>query len=51
MCVCVYIYIYIYMCVYCDVVCYREREGEVDSPTLLYLNQQALRLTVKRRYE
>ena len=28
-------------------VCYRE----VDSPTLLCLNQLALRLTVKRRYE
>ena len=36
---------------FCDVVCYREWEGEVDSPTLLCLNQQALRLTVKRRYE
>ncbi len=23
----------------CDVVCYREREGEVNSLTLLYLNQ------------
>ena len=32
---------------YCDVVCYREREGEVNSLTLLYWNQQALRLTVK----
>ena len=31
----------------CDVVCYREREGEVNSLTLLCLNQQALRLTVK----
>ena len=28
-------------------VCYREREGEFISPTLLCLNQQALRLTVK----
>ena len=32
---------------HCDVVCYREREGEVNSLTLLYLNQQALGLTVK----
>ena len=39
------------MYIYCEVVCYREREGEVDSPSLLCLNQQALRLTVKRRYE
>ena len=31
----------------CDVVCYREREGEVNSPTLLCLNQQALRLSAK----
>ena len=29
-----------------DVVCYREREGEVNFPTLLCLNQQALRLTI-----
>ena len=28
----------------CDVVCYQEREREVDSPTLLCLNQQASRL-------
>ena len=32
---------------WCDVVCYRERESEVNSPTLLCLNQQAPRLTVK----
>ena len=35
----------------CDVVCYREREGEVNSLTLLYLNQQALRLTAKMVHE
>ena len=35
----------------CDVVCYREREGAVNSPTLLCLNQQALRLAVKTIYE
>ena len=28
-------------------VCHREKEGEVNSPTLLCLNQQALRLTAK----
>ena len=32
---------------YCDVVCYREREREVISTTLLCLNQQSLRLTAK----
>ena len=31
----------------CDVVCYRQREREVDSPTLLCLNQHSLRLTAK----
>ena len=36
---------------YCDVVCYREREREASSPTLLSLNQRALRLTVKMTYE
>ena len=36
---------------YCDMVCYREREGKVNSLTLLYLNQQALRLTVKTVWE
>ena len=37
--------------IYCDVVCYREKGGEVNSLTFLYLNQQALRLTVKMVYE
>ena len=32
---------------YSDVVCYREKEEEVNSLTLLYLNQQALELTAK----
>ena len=36
---------------YCHVVCYREGEGEVNSLTFLYLNQQALRLTVEMVYE
>ena len=27
--------------IYCDVVCYREREGKINSPTLRCLNQQA----------
>ena len=31
----------------CDVVCYRERKREINSPTLLCLNQQSLRLTAK----
>ena len=31
----------------CDVECYPEREREVNSPTLLCLNQQAPSLTVK----
>ena len=31
----------------CDMVCYRERESEVNSPTLVCLNQQSLRLTAK----
>ena len=31
----------------CDVACYREREGKVNSLTLLYLKQQALGLTAK----
>ena len=35
----------------CDVVYYREKEGWVNSLTFLYLNQQALRLTVKMVYE
>ena len=35
----------------CDIVCYREKEGEVNSLNLLHLNQQALRLTVKMVYE
>ena len=32
---------------YCDMLCYQEREGEVNFPTFLCLNQQALRLTIK----
>ena len=32
----------------CDVVCNRDGEGEVNSPALLCLNQQALRLTTKK---
>ena len=32
---------------YCNVVCYREREREINSPTLQCLNQQSLRLTAK----
>ena len=31
----------------CDMVCYQEREREVNSSTLLCLNQQSLRLTAK----
>ena len=41
------IYIYIYIYIYCDVVCYRERKREINSPTLLCLNQLSLRLTAK----
>ena len=51
----IYIYIqlytYIYIYIHCDVVIYREREGEVNSSTLLCLNQQAVKLTVKMIYE
>ena len=42
----VHTYISTYISIY-DVVCYREREREINSPILLCLNQQSLRLTAK----
>ena len=40
------IIVWIFWCK-CVVLCYREREREINSPTLLCLNQQSLRLTAK----